>query len=164
MLPTALARPLSSVRFETGGSESVTTLRRVEVAANGEDPRALLAQRTVWLATVDGREDTCLNAGVSAYSSFLSRLRYRRVHDPRKGGYGFVDGRQIELIADDGAVDVLDIGGAASKQTVYLRNRSARMVFSIDRSAADLLFPKEQYLFEPLPEPSPYGNAVLPIR
>ncbi len=163
VLPKALARPsLSSIRFETGFPGAVARLQRVEVSASGDDPAALLAQRSeptfVWLATVDGREDTCLNAGVYAYSSFLSRLRYHRVHDPRKGGYGFVDGRQIELIADDGKVDVLDIGGAASKQTVYLRNQSAGMVFSIDRSGADLLFPKAEYLFEPLPEPSPYGN------
>lgn len=163
VLPKALARPsLSSIRFETGLPGAVTGLRRVESPASGDDPAALLAQRSeptfVWLATVDGREDTCLNAGVSAYSSFLSRLRYHRVHDPRKGGYGFVDGRQLELVADDGEVDVLDIGGAASKQTVYLRNRSAGMVFSIDRWGVELLFPRAEYLFEPLPQPSPYDN------
>ncbi len=166
VLPKALARPsLSSIRFETGRAGAVTTLRRVEILASGDDPAALLAQRSepafAWLATVDGREDTCLNVGVSAYSSFLSRLRYHRVHDPRKGGYGFVDGRRIELIGDDGEVDVLDIGGAASKQTVYLRNRSAGMVFSIDRSGADLLFPEVEYLFEPLPEPSPYQTRQV---
>ena len=134
----------------------------MEILADRDDPAALLAQRSeptfAWLATVHGREDTCLNAGVFAYSSFLSRLRYHRVHDPRKGGYGFVDGRQLELVADDGKVDVLDVGGAASKQTIYLRNRSAGMLFSIDRSGADLLFPKAEYLFEPLREPSPYES------
>lgn len=163
VLPKALARPsLASIRFETGHPGAVTGLRRVEVPASGDDPAALLAQRSepafLWLATVDGREDTCLSAGVSAYSSFLSRLRYHRVHDPRKGGYGFVNGRQIELITDDGEIDVLDIGGAASKQTVYLRNQSAGMVFSIDRSGAELLFPRAEYLFGPLPQPSPYDN------
>ena len=175
VLPKALARSsLSSIKFENGVSSTgeaasaVTMLRRVEVAADGDNPAALLARRSnptiAWLATVDGREDTCLNTGVSAYSSFLSSLRYRRVHDPNKGGYGFVDGRRLALIADDGEVDVLEIGSSASRQTVYVRNRTAGMVFSVDQSAVDLLFPKAEFLFEPLPDPSPYGRAVVPIR
>lgn len=175
VLPRALARSsLSSIRFESGATgadtptQAVTMLRRVDVAADGDDPVALLTRRSnptiAWLATVDGREDTCLNAGVSAYSSFVSSLRYRRVHDPSKGGYGFVDGRRLELTADDGEVDVLEIGGPASKHTVYVRNRTAGMVFSVDQSGTDLLFPKAEYLFESLPDPSPYGRAVAPIR
>jgi hypothetical protein len=163
VLPQALARSsMSSIRFNSGPSGSVTLLRRVEVAANTNDPKALLAQRSdptiVWLATANGREDTCLNTNVSAYSSFLTRLRFHRVHDPSKGGYGFVDGRRLEIVDDDGTTDMLDVGGAASKQTVYLRNGSAGMVFSVHRSSADLLFPKAEYLFDPLPEPSPYDR------
>ena len=162
VLPQVLApTAVSSIRFISGSPGSVTALRRLDEEP-AQSPQALMAQHleptTVWLATFDGREDTCLNANVFAYSSFLTRVQYLRVHDPRQGGYGFVDGRRLEIVDEDGAVDVLDVGGAASKQTVYLRNRTAGMVFSIDRSKADLLFPTARLLLEPLPETSPYDS------
>ena len=163
VLPQALARqPIAVIRFEGGGDPAVRSLRRIEVPTSQEGTAAALpplaGSTFAWLATVDGREDTCLNQSVSAYSSFLTRLRYRRVHDPRQGGYGFADGRRLELEDEEGVVDVLEVGGAASKETVYLRNEAAGMVYSVDRARAELLFPKAEYLLGPLPEPSPYGR------
>ena len=159
VLPQALARrSIAAIRFAGGGA--LSQLRRVQVPVSPEkSPAAMLASPSfAWLATVNGREDTCLSEGVSAYSSFLARLRYRRVHDPRQGGYGFTAGRGLELEDEEGVVDALDVGGAASNETVYLRNRSAGMVYSVDGAEAALLFPRPEYLLQSLPDPSPYNR------
>ena len=165
VLPRNLARKqFVRVNFITDEPGVAPSLWRIEVPPDTA-ARALPRPGQVdyrWLAGSAGAQvDTCPAANVFAYTSFLRKLRYQRLHDP-DGDYGFAAaGRSVELIDEEGMVDVLEVGDLDDERGgVLLRNRTANMVCSVAPEKATLLFPQlRPALLDSLPRPSPYDLA-----
>ena len=155
VLPRALKRrSIVRINFEHGST--LQALRRVETFPAGPP---LPGRPYAWLAALSGREDTCLNASAFAYTSFLTRLRYEELHDPRHSeAFEEISGR-LELVYEDGAVDVLEVGGRNRQGHAFLRHRTTGQVLTITAPKAELLFPTRFVLLDTLPQPSPYKQA-----
>jgi len=163
VIPRALGRrAIVEVNFESGDPFGPQSLRRVEAGSETDPgrgrPPAALGPTYEWVATFDGRQDTCLNASAYAYLSFLARLRYRAVVDPTGPGYQLGTGGRLTLVDEDGARDVLEVGARRGDE-VYLHLRAAGLVYTLDPAKARLLVPSPQLLLGPLPDPSPYYTA-----
>ena len=157
VLPAALAgKSVVQVNFATQ-ELAPRQLRRVDKPPPTEGPYLPKPGEYSydWIAGFGERVDTCLIANVFAYTSFVSSLRFQRLHDPRARDYGFTDGERIELVDEDGDAVILH-RGRQEGNSVYLRNASAGLVCSVPATAADLLFPTREVLTDTLPEPSPY--------
>jgi len=165
VLPRNLTRKqLVKINFNTDESGVARSLWRIEVPPDtsaGSFPPRLGQIDYRWLAGVTGAVDTCMTTNVFAYTSFLRRLQYQRLFDP-DANYGFVaSGPTVELIDEEGVVDVLEVGGLDSERGgVLLRHRAADMVCTITPEKAALLFPQlRAALLDTLPRPSPYDLA-----
>ncbi len=154
VLPRALKRrSIVRINFEHGST--LRALRRVETLPAGP----LQGPPYAWLAAFAGREDTCLNASAFAYTSFLTRLRYEELHDPQQSeAFAEISG-WLELAHEDGAVDVLEVGGRNHQGHAFLRHRTTGQVLTITAPKAELLFPTRSALLDTLPQPSPYKQA-----
>lgn len=161
VLPRALERrSIVRVDYESGHPLWPQSVHRVEAeaGAGGDRTMADLGPTYEWMATFGTRQDTCVNASVYAYLSFLSRLQYRAVVDPAGPDYRLGSGGSLRLTDEEGSTDVLEIG-APGGDDVYLRLRGAGLVYTLETARAGLLMPSPQLLLEPLPEPSPYDAA-----
>lgn len=158
VLPAALGRePIARVEFARPGYP-LRSLRRVQTAPA---PPALPGQPPQlpsyeWVADFGGQEIPCRAANAVAYVDFLSQLRYEELRDPRLAG-GFEKGR-LQLIDEEGKVDVLEIGG--QEGSTLLRHRQTGQVYAIAPQRAALLFPSRSALLDSLPTPSPYQLAT----
>jgi hypothetical protein len=160
VLPAALKRkPLAQIAFEH--SSGLRNLRRIETAA-GAPPlpgRPPQGPTYAWLATFANEEHTCLNASAFAYTSFLTRLRFEELRDPRTTeAFESITGR-LQMVDEDGIVDVLEVGSRNDQGHIYLRHRSSGQVLTITAAKAALLFPARSALLDTLPQPSPYQLA-----
>jgi hypothetical protein len=161
VLPRALERrSIAKIIFEHD-SNPLQSLRRVQIlpagpAASGRPPRG---PAYAWLATSGGREDTCLSANAFAYTSFLTRMTYQSLRDPRSSDYGFSSATRLRLEDEEGVVDVLEVGGRDEAGNTFLHHRTTGQVLAIAPQQAELLFPTRAALMDTLPEPSPYRLA-----
>ncbi len=164
VLPRALARkPIVRITY----GQLPRTLRRVETAPprplrSGQLPEGPIHE---WYGTFGGREQTCNNASVYAFTGFLSRLRYEKLHDHHAAGidYGFASpGGKLYLKDEAGMVDTLETGNRDGSGNVYLRHRTTSQVFTITPRKAELLFPTARTLLDTLQKPSPYQMVEPP--
>ena len=99
--------------------------------------------------------DTCLSNNVFTFMGFLKNLRFKSLYNPSDSSYGFSDNDRIELVDEDGTMDILHFG-RSEEGTVYIRNAAAGLVCSVDLNDAELLFPKPGALTDSLTDSSPY--------
>ena len=159
VLPQVLARrSIAKITFEHQGP--LQTLRRVETAAFAAAPGASPEGPTyAWLAAFAAAEDTVLNANAFAYTSFLTRLIYEALHDPRTPNALVPLVGKLHLEDDAGTVDVLEVGGPNAEGHTYLRHATTGHLYSLSAPKAALLFPSQTALTDTLPDPSPYQSA-----
>ena len=160
VLPQALSRrSLTRITFEHRGP--LQTLERIEIAPalpafSGGLPEG---PTYAWLATFSSREDTALNANAFAYTSFLTRLTYEALQDPRTPeAFATLTGK-LHLEDDSGVVDILEVGGQDAEGHTYLRHTTTGHLYTIAAQKSTLLFPAHQTLMDTLPDPSPYQLA-----
>ena len=168
VLPRGLSRkPFVKLLFKNGESGSVSSLRRDELPLEGT-ARVLSGPRTpgpsyAWLVTVDGGENTCIAENVYAYTSFLKRLKYKRLNDPAMGSRLRQDGgvatRTLELTDEDGVVDILEVGAGGADGDVLIRHQSSGLVYTIAKEKASLLFPNKETLVDSLANTSGYRET-----
>ena len=139
-------------------------LRRV-LAPLPEDAPALPLpagerERYRWLLQREsGVEDSCVDASVYAYLSYLRQVRVERLVEPAaSAGYGFGSAR-VELTDEKGVRDVLEIGGAAAVDERYVRNAGARLTAVLTGGRAAWLTPPAEVLLDTLLHPSPFESA-----
>ena len=103
--------------------------------------------------------DSCVDASVYAYLTYLRQVRVERLVDPAaSAGYGFGFAR-VELTDEEGVRDVLEVGGAAGARERYARNRRARLTAVLAAARAEWLTPPAGVLLDTLAQPSPFEGA-----
>ena len=163
VLPRSLVRrAVTRLNFITAGHGVPESLWRVAVAPDTSRPYVPRpgGPEYRWLAGAsEGGQDSCRTENVYAYTAFLRRLRYDELHD-LKGDYGFAADRRLELIDEEGVVNVLEVGRQNADGGLFLRNLSAGIVCTISPDKATLLFPLlQEALIDSLDRPSPYELA-----
>ena len=144
-------------------AEEAYQLRRV-LAALPEDAPALPLpvgerDRYRWLLQRESGVDSCVDASVYAYLTYLRQVRVERLVDPAaSAGYGFGAAR-VELTDEEGVRDVLEVGGAAGAQERYARNGRARLTAVLAAARAEWLTPPAAVLLDTLAQPSPFEGA-----
>lgn len=149
---TLVRRSIAKITFEHSGL--LQTLYRVETAAAFPD-----GPTYAWLATFAATADTVLNANAFAYTSFLTRLTYEALHDPRTPDAFAAPAGKLHLEDDAGTVDVLEVGSQNAAGHTYLRHASTGHLYSLKAEKSALLFPSKAALTDTLPDPSPYQLA-----
>jgi len=162
ILPRALSRKsIVNITYRTATPYPVQGLRRVETqpaqpALPGRLPQGPTFE---WHARFRNGEKICNTAAAFAYISFLSRLRYENLHDPEAASACGFDDTGLVLEDEDGVVDTLDVGIKNAEGNIYLRHRSAGLIFALAPGKADLLIPTASALLDSLKGDSPYTRA-----
>lgn len=116
-------------------------------------------ERYRWLLQRESVVDSCVDASVWAYLSYLRQVRVERLVDPAaSAGYGLGAAR-VELTDEEGVRDVLEVGGPAVADERYVRNGRARLTAVLAGARAEWLTPPAEVLLDTLPQPSPFGGA-----
>ena len=162
ILPRALPRKsIVKITYQAHPPYPVQGLRREETEpAQPVLPGRLPQGPTFeWHASFRNGEKTCNTAAAFAYIAFLSRLRYESLSDPKTASTCGFGGAGLVLEDEDGTVDTLEVGVENADGNIYLRHRSARLVFILAPGKADLLFPTAPALLDSLQGESPYKQA-----
>ena len=154
----------SVVEVRVAAPEETYRLRRVLAPLPEDAPMMPLPagerERYRWLLHREsGVEDSCVDANVYAYLSYLRQVQVKRLVDPAaSSGYGFGAAR-VELTDEEGVRDVLEVGGAAAGDELYVRNTRARLTAVLAAARADWLAPPSAVLLDTLPHPSPFEGV-----
>ena len=143
--------------------EETYRLRRVLAPLPGDAPALPLPvgdrDRYRWLLQRESGVDSCVDASVYAYLTYLRQVRVERLVDPAaSAGYGFGVAR-VELTDEEGVRDVLEVGGAAGAQERYARNGRARLTAVLAAARAEWLTPPAEVLLDTLSHPSPFEEV-----
>ncbi len=162
VLPRALERrSVAKVTFERQGPYPLRHLRRLQRSATPPFRSGLPPQRPTyeWRAGLAAREKACVRFSVFAYLSYLSRLRYEELRDPRDGAH--FSNALDRLILEDarGLVDTLEVGSQDANGNTLIRHRTTGKILSIAPPKAALLFPASEAFLDTLSMPNPYQLA-----
>jgi hypothetical protein len=157
LLPRSERRS-SITQVEVTSASQTYTLRRV-LAPIAEDAPPIPPNerdRYRWILEREARVDTCIDDNVYMWLSWIRSVRFERLVNPSEEGYGLGSAGQIKLIDDKDIGDQLLVGRAANATSVYVGNKTARLVTVMPAARAHMLLTPASLLLEPLPEPNPF--------
>ena len=162
VLPRALERgPVAKVTFERQDPYPLRHLRRLRTPATSPSQSGFPPPRPAfeWRAGLAAGEQACVRSSVFAYLSYLSRLRYEELHDPRAGA-NFSNAPDRLILKDArGRVDTIEVGGQDAIGNTLIRHRTTGNILSIAPPKSALLFPASEAFLETLSMPDPYQLA-----
>jgi hypothetical protein len=110
-----------------------------------------------WRARLGGLDTTCVDNGVYAYLSYLTRVSYDRLLPPGDFGKAAERARVVMLEDDKGVIDTLEVVGG---EVAIVRHRLARQIATLTDEQAALIFPAPSALLDTLGQPSIYDRAA----